>query len=255
MDEKKATVRATLRDDDRIRTMVFMRNLLTRMNINSDMQVKEEGDTITVILDGSASALIGHRGQTLDSLQYLIARFLNDDKEEWLKVVVDIDNYRDRREDNLRSLAERLASQVVRTQRNFKTEPLTAPERRVIHMTLKEHPDVTTFSIGTGNRKRVVIASNTRTEAPKRRSGGSSGQYAERGGDAPEQRQSSGGRPSSSGGYPSTGGRPERRSSGGGGHPHPARRGGSGAGGSSGSGRGQKPSGGRSGGRRPNPSN
>jgi len=186
---RPARVRVMLRPDNRIRTSVFLRNILGHMGIATSVQIQEEGETITITLGEEASTLIGHRGQTLDSLQYLIARYLNEDKEEWRKVVVDIDNYRDRREENLKAMAERMAEQVIRNKRDQRTEPLTAPERRIIHMTLKENAAVTTFSVGEGIRKRVVIASADRSEAPRRfnsrrggRSGGPSGERRPGGG-------------------------------------------------------------------------
>ncbi|RJP29351.1 MAG: protein jag [Candidatus Omnitrophota bacterium] len=167
--KRPAQVKAILRQDDRIRTIVFLRNILAYMNIDTKMEVREEDSSLVVVLGEEAAPLIGHRGQTLDSLQYLVARYLNEDREDWRKVIIDIDNYRDRREDDLQRLAERLAEQVIRTKRDVRTEPLTAPERRIIHMTLKENTAVTTFSIGEGARKRVVIASAERSDPSRRR--------------------------------------------------------------------------------------
>ena len=204
---KPARVRISVRADDRIRTQVFLRNILGRMNIDTKVQITEENENINVVLGEEASVLIGHRGQTLDSLQYLIARYLNEDKEEWRKVVLDIDNYRDRREENLRSMAERMASQVIRTKRDVRTEPLTAPERRIIHMALKENTAVTTFSIGEGTRKRVVIASSDKSERrPFRRSNSSN-----RNPRTPREPSSTNGRSS----YNAGGGTRNNRSSGG----------------------------------------
>lgn len=173
---KPALVRVSLRQDNKIRTNVFLRTILKYMKIDTSIEIKEDDDNLIIVLGEEASTLIGHRGQTLDALQYLIARYLNEDKEDWKKVVVDIDNYRDKREDNLRSMALRMAEQVSRSKRDVRTEPLTAPERRIIHMTLKENSNVTTFSIGDGVKKRVVIAS-TDKEASRRgpRRGGAAG--------------------------------------------------------------------------------
>ncbi len=162
--KRPAQVKATIREDDRIRTIVFLRNILSRMDIETEVEVEEEDSSLTVNMGEEAAPLIGHRGQTLDALQYLVARYLNEDKEEWRKVVIDIDNYRNRREEDLRRMAERLADQVARTKRDVRTEPMTAPERRIIHMTLKENSAVTTFSIGEGARKRVVIASTAKQD-------------------------------------------------------------------------------------------
>ncbi|MGC9328959.1 MAG: RNA-binding cell elongation regulator Jag/EloR [Candidatus Hinthialibacter sp.] len=200
---KPARVRITLRPDNRIRTQVFLRNILQFMNIETEVQITEDNENINVVLGEEASVLIGHRGQTLDALQYLIARYLNEDKEEWKKVILDIDNYRDRREENLRSMAERMADQVIRNKRDVRTEPLTAPERRIIHMTLKDNTAVTTFSIGDGARKRVVITTSDRSErrSSYRRGGGRS-----RGSKYSGSRSGSGGR-GGSGGRKDSGGR------------------------------------------------
>lgn len=208
---KPARVRVSLRPDDRIRTQVFLRNILGRMNIQTEVQITEDNETITVVLGEEASILIGHRGQTLDALQYLIARYLNEEKDEWRKVILDIDNYRDRREENLKSMAERMAGQVIRTKRDVRTEPLTAPERRIIHMTLKDNAAVTTFSIGEGARKRVVIASSDKSERRSYRRGGRgrSSSNSARSGQA-------GGRSNSGGSSGSRSGSPDGRSGSGG---------------------------------------
>ncbi|MEW6235772.1 MAG: RNA-binding cell elongation regulator Jag/EloR [Candidatus Omnitrophota bacterium] len=188
---KKAVVKASLRPDDRIRASVFMRNILQRMKIDSPIDVREEGENLFIVLGESASSLIGHHGQTLDSLQYLVARYLNEDKEDWRKVVIDIDNYREKREDNLRAMALRWGEQVARTKQDYRTDPLSPPERRIIHLALKENAEVTTFSIGNGTHKRVVIASTDRSASssaprrrPQRRGGrsGGGGGYSGRGG-------------------------------------------------------------------------
>lgn len=166
---KPAQVKVTVREDDRIRASIFLRSILKHMEIPANLQVKEEEEKILVTLGEEASSLIGHHGNTLDALQYLLARYLNEDKEEWKKVVIDVNNYRDRREDNLKDMALKMADQVARTKRDVKTEPLSAPERRVIHMTLKENTAVTTFSIGEGSRKRVVIATTDRERGDSNR--------------------------------------------------------------------------------------
>ncbi len=215
---KPAEVRITLRPDDRIRTTVFMKNILDFMKIETEMKIQEDEENIEIVLGEEAAPLIGHRGQTLDSLQYLVARYLNEDRDEWTKVVIDIDNYRDRREENLRGMAERMAEQVARNKRDLRTEPLTAPERRIIHMTLKENRAVSTFSIGEGTRKRVVIATTDRNADSRRRGSGGGRRGGRSGGGGGR----SGGRPGGdrSGGGRSGGGRsdgPPRRGGGGGG--------------------------------------
>ncbi len=200
---KKAKVEAILRPDEKIRATVFMRTILTHMKIDTKLEVTENGESINITLGEEASPLIGHHGQTLDAMQYLIARYLNEDKDEWRKVSIDIDNYRDRREDNLRNLATRLAEQALRTKRNIRTEPLSAPERRIIHLALKENNAVTTFSIGNGDRKRVVIASTSKYNGSPRR--GQRPQRPRRGGNS--------GRRGGGSGHPSSRRRPPREHS------------------------------------------
>ncbi|MBZ0255585.1 Jag N-terminal domain-containing protein [bacterium] len=248
---KSAEVRVSLRPDEKIQASVFMRNILKMMSINADMDVKKVDGEVLITLGESASSLIGSRGQTLDSLQYLVSRFLSGDKDrdDFSKVVIDIDNYRDKREDDLKDMALRLAEQVAKNKRDMRTDPLTAPERRIIHMTLKENPDVTTFSIGEGSRKRIVIATTDKDAQRQRRSerGGSDRgdrgdrKSSGRGGRSSGGRsggRSGGGRPNSSSG----GGGDERKSSGG------NSRGSRGGGGRRRGGRGRRPQGNSGGG-------
>lgn len=185
---KPAQVRVSLRPDEKIQTTVFLRNVLKLMNVNASFEVTKEGDELLATLDESASPLIGSRGQTLESLQYLVSRFVggDKDKDDYSKVIIDIDGYRQKRHEELIEMATRMAEKAAETKRDQRTDPLPADERRIIHMTLKENADVTTFSIGEGSRKRVVIAT-TDPEAQRRRSGD---RDRERGGD----RERSGGR-------------------------------------------------------------
>jgi len=119
--------------------------------------------------DGAASAiglniegedlgiLIGHRGQTLASLQHIVRLLVAHRTQVRLPIVVDVEGYKWRRCEGLRDLAERLAEQVKTRQMPFTMEPISAFERRVIHLALADHPDVTTESTGLGEARRVVI--------------------------------------------------------------------------------------------------
>ncbi|MDP8243783.1 MAG: RNA-binding cell elongation regulator Jag/EloR [Candidatus Hinthialibacter antarcticus] len=207
---KPAVVRVSLRPDEKIQALVFMRNILRMMSVESEMDVQKVDGEVLITLGESASSLIGSRGQTLDSLQYLVSRFLSGDKDrdDFSKVVIDIDNYRDKREDDLKDMALRMAEQVASTKRDMRTDPLTAPERRIVHMTLKENPDVTTFSIGDGSRKRIVIATTDKDAQRARRNDSRSGSGERRSSGGRSGGRSSGGRSSSnrSGGRPSNNG-------------------------------------------------
>lgn len=228
--KKPASVKASLRPEDRILATVFVRNVLFYMNIDSSMNVKEDEENLVISLDESASPLIGPRGQTLDALQYLLSRFMYDEGEDRRKVTIDIDGYRDKRDDELREMAETMAKQVIESRRDQRTEPLNSSERRIVHMVLKENSEVTTFSIGDGPRKRIVIASNDKDarsadDRPRgERSGGGGGNRRRggRGRGGPNRGGSGSGggqrpqRPQGSGGG-SEGNREERSGSGGGG--------------------------------------
>ncbi len=101
--------------------------------------------------------LIGRRGQTLSCLQHIVRLIVGHQLKVWLPIIVDVEGYRQRRYDALQSLAWRMAEQVKVKRAPFTLEPMTAYERRIIHLALAEHPDVTTQSIGEGEARKLVI--------------------------------------------------------------------------------------------------
>ena len=101
--------------------------------------------------------LIGRRGETLTALQYITRLIVAKELEEPVAVVIDIEGYRARREQQLRRLARRMADQAIELGRTMVLEPMPANERRIIHIELREHPSVTTESIGEGPRRKVTI--------------------------------------------------------------------------------------------------
>jgi len=122
------------------------------------MPPTSNGMPLTLNLEGEdLGILIGRRGQTLSSLQYLVRLILAEKKKEWVTVNVDVAEYKKRRYESLKKLALRLADQVKTTRRNMNLEPMPPDERRVIHMTLSNHPDVTTQSVDQGEKRKVVI--------------------------------------------------------------------------------------------------
>jgi spoIIIJ-associated protein len=141
--------------------------LLQHMSISADVVVKqptgimiEEGRPKPVVLDivgDDLGVLIGRRGETLAALQYLVRLMVNRQTRRWVNVVVDVEGYKERRERQLQQLAERTAERVVSTQKSVVLEPMPAYERRIIHLTLREHPQVTTHSIGEGENRKVMI--------------------------------------------------------------------------------------------------
>lgn len=102
-------------------------------------------------------ALIGRRGETLASIQYLVRLMINQRIRQWKPIVVDVENYKERRNNQLTQLALRMAEQVVQSGRAMSLEPMPANERRIIHLTLRDHPEVYTQSSGEGERRKVHI--------------------------------------------------------------------------------------------------
>lgn len=109
------------------------------------------------ILGEDLGMLIGRRGDNLAQLQYMVNLLCNKRIGEWKRVVVDVEGYRGRREESLINLAERVARQVARGRRPIVLEPMPANERRIIHLTLKQHDDVTTESSGEGMARRITV--------------------------------------------------------------------------------------------------
>ena len=144
--------------EERVET--FLKGLLERMDSTAVPHAfRKDGDTIGVELVGEdLGALIGRRGETLDAIQHLANYALNHDASKRTRVTVDAENYRGKREESLRHLARKMAAKVVKYRKNMTLEPMNAYERHVIHATLQDVPNVTTYSTGTEPNRRVVVA-------------------------------------------------------------------------------------------------
>ena len=142
------------------RIETFMKGLLEHMGsdaVPSCTKVSE--DTYAVELIGnSLGMLIGRRGDTLDAIQHITNYSVNHGQNKRIRINVDAENYRKKREESLVRLAEKVAGKVVRSRRNFTLEPMNAYERHVIHAALQDYPAVTTYSTGTEPGRRVVVA-------------------------------------------------------------------------------------------------
>jgi spoIIIJ-associated protein len=101
--------------------------------------------------------LIGRKGETLAALQRIVRLIVGSRFARWVHLVVDVDGYKQRREESLRRLAGRMAEEAVRSGRTVVLEPMPPYERRIVHLALREDVDVRTQSVGTGNRRRVTI--------------------------------------------------------------------------------------------------
>jgi len=133
-------------------------------HLGFEVQVEvETGETsrLNVVAEGdekeALGALIGRKGERLSALQHLVNLMLSKEMGSWTRVLVDVEDYRGRRERQLRELAERAAARVVETGKMLQLEPMSALERRWIHMSLRDHPAVATQSIGEEPNRRVVL--------------------------------------------------------------------------------------------------
>lgn len=136
----------------------FLRETTEKMGLKLSFKAYENDSNVYVDIEGKdAGTIIGKRGQTLDAIQYLTSLVVNKKKEGYVRVVLDAENYRAKREKTLEQLANRLADKVVKTRKNVRLEPMNPYERMVIHATLQKNPKVTTRSEGEEPYRRVVI--------------------------------------------------------------------------------------------------
>lgn len=119
-------------------------------------QDRENPITLDVVGD-DLSILIGRQGEVLNALQYIARLIVSREVEHWVNLVVDVERYKQRRANSLQQLAQRIAERVARTRQPVALEPMPPHERRVIHITLRDHPTVTTQSVGRGDRRKVTI--------------------------------------------------------------------------------------------------
>ncbi|HIC87797.1 MAG TPA: protein jag [Anaerolineae bacterium] len=139
----------------------LLRQLLQYMGIEASVTVgfpKCKDDPIVLNVEGDdLGILIGRRGETLEALQFITRLMVNRANRRWVNLVVDVEQYRSRREQALRQFALRMADRAVSTGRTVALEAMPARERRIIHLTLRDHPHVTTQSVGEGDRRKVTI--------------------------------------------------------------------------------------------------
>ncbi|MBP2023566.1 spoIIIJ-associated protein [Clostridium punense] len=156
---KPAKVRVTVKRDYIAEAYDFLREVLNSMKIKAEIKIKEEGNDVKINLVGpNMGILIGYRGETLDSLQYLVSLVINKDhNNEYKRVILDTENYRFNRQETLRKLASKMAYKVRVGGKTLKLEPMNPYERRVIHSTLQNDPYVKTYSEGEEPYRRVVI--------------------------------------------------------------------------------------------------
>lgn len=155
---RPAMVRVTKRASRAERVETYLGDICEAMEIGVHIELQEDEEYIRVDVSGQeAGILIGHHGQTLDALQYLCNLTATRLEEHGPRVLLDVEGYRKRRSETLTNLATRLAERVVRTGESSALEPMSAQERRVIHLALQDNPSVYTTSEGEEPFRRVVI--------------------------------------------------------------------------------------------------
>ena len=137
----------------------FLSELLNKIGLKHELHVKLDRNEIKIVITGEKMGLlIGNHGKTLDSIQFLTNLYVNRHKKHYIKVSIDTENYRKKREETLMNLAKGLARTVVKTGKQASLEPMSANQRRIIHMALQNNPKVKTYSVGEEPRRRVVVA-------------------------------------------------------------------------------------------------
>jgi len=161
---KKAKIKASLKMRDSVeekkeKAQNFLTEILRLAKIPGSVRAELIDKKVFLTIKGDGSGLlIGKKGQTLDAIQYLISKMVNQKPEDRIPIIVDTENYRHRREANLAIIAQKLGSQAKRQKKSVATELLNPQERRVIYLTLQNHPDLTAKSEGEGKLKKVIIS-------------------------------------------------------------------------------------------------
>jgi spoIIIJ-associated protein len=166
-----AKISATYTVGGEVSALEFIKKLLSDMNIEAEVEMTdgENGEKRISISGESAAILIGHHGDTLDSLQYLANlaanKRIDGKKDDYVKITVDVEGYRAKREETLRALARRMAGKVIKYKKSVMLEPMNPYERRIIHSEIQNMEGVSTNSIGSENNRKVVIFLSNDEEA------------------------------------------------------------------------------------------
>lgn len=158
---KEAKVKVTLIHDPIEISNNLINKILESMGIEASNDIRREKDIVYIDINevdpNNKGILIGKRGSTLDAVQYLVSLAVNKDSSDYIKVIIDVEGYRERREETLKKLATKMADKVMYSRRPVKLEPMNPYERRIIHSTLQNYKGVDTYSEGNEPYRRVVI--------------------------------------------------------------------------------------------------
>ncbi|MGE5403499.1 MAG: RNA-binding cell elongation regulator Jag/EloR [Candidatus Saccharibacteria bacterium] len=158
--KKMAVVKVTLKDRPDAKARETLEDLLQAMKIDYKIdRVDYEEGTVRINITGrDMGLLIGRKGDTLNALQFLLGLMVNRNAEDRVRVVLDVEDYRLRREESLVSLAEKLSERVKKTQRSVIMRPMSPQERRIVHTALQGDPQIVTYSQGDEPNRKVIIS-------------------------------------------------------------------------------------------------
>lgn len=158
---KDAKVKVSIVNGPKEKASNFLDLLLKKMNITCDYEIDFDNDTLDIVVNNiegkDKGILIGKRGNNLDSLQYILSLIVNKGRNNYVRTIVDIDGYRDKREKTLERLALKKADKCRYYKKKIKLEPMNPYERRIIHSALQSEKDIITYSEGEDPYRRVVI--------------------------------------------------------------------------------------------------
>lgn len=158
--KKPAVVRVTRREKPEEDVRQIVEELLKKMNVNYQINGIEwdEGMVRLNIVGKDMGLLIGRKGETLNALQFIVGLMVNRQRQEKIRVILDVEDYRKKKEESLEALALRLSDRVKKTRKNIVMRPMSSQERRIVHTTLQGDPQVTTYSMGDEPNRKVVIS-------------------------------------------------------------------------------------------------
>lgn len=156
---KNARVKVRRKSSKKEEAEGFLNELLYRMGVDATLDIKEDDERLEINIEGKDSGIIiGRRGETLDAIQYLTSLVVNKGGTSYKRVVVDVENYREKRKRTLVSLAKKLAEKAQKERKNITLEPMNPYERRIIHSTLQFEKNIRTYSVGEEPNRKVVIS-------------------------------------------------------------------------------------------------
>ncbi len=155
-----ARVRVKMEQSPLQKAEAYIKTIMESFGIDAELKGSYEDETVNIEIIGDSEEVgkvIGRRGDTLDSLQYLTSLVVNKGEENYIRVTIDTENYRGKREETLIKLAKRMAGIVARTRKSVTLEPMNPNERRIIHSALQNYRNVTTYSTGKDPNRCIVI--------------------------------------------------------------------------------------------------